>query len=202
MAARYFVFVEFSDPDVRDFLNRLRATILGRPLADNPHITVRGPYSKPPDSKYINELSDKLHGQGVLIADVGLFETPKGYAVFLHAKSKLFDDVWWKPDYSGPRHRRIPHVTVYETPVRSNALAVVDFLKSERIKIVTFGVELTVYTSKQHTLLPRDLAPLVPRVHLPQERIEFREGLFDRASRLCAFLQGYDKEGSPQQLLL
>jgi hypothetical protein len=202
MAIRYFVFVEFTDPMVSEALQQLRSTIAGHPMRDTPHVTVRGPYSKPPDPVYVQELSDRLHGQGVLIADVGYFETPKGYAVFLHAKSKLFDEVWWKPDFSGPRTRRIPHVTIYETASRGKAMAVLDFLKSEKIEIVTYGVELTVYTSKQQTLLPRETR--LPNIHVrrPQERFHFREGIVERAEKLAIYLDGYDKEGSGQQLLL
>lgn len=202
MTPRYFVFVEFSDLEVHNFLDRLRIAFSAAPFHDTPHVTVRGPYLAPPEPKLIEGLSDRLHGQGVLIADVGMFQTGKGYAVFLYAKSKLFDEVWWKPDFSVPSNRRIPHVTIYESNHREKATAVMDFLRAEQIEIVTYGVELTVYTSKQQTLLPADEVLPLTRKRFPQERLLFREGLFDRAAKLGAQLNDVDKFGGPQRQLL
>jgi hypothetical protein len=201
MSARYFVFIEFSDQEVRDFLARLKTALGGARFEDTPHITVRGPYTSPPDPQVIEQLGEKLHGNGVLVAEVGVFSTPKGHAVFLHAKSKLFEGIWWKPDYSGPAHRRIPHVTLYETPSRDRANTVRDFLRSECVEIVTYGVELTVYTSKQQTLLAPDEVPVLARRKLPPERISFREGLFDRAKKLRDYLEGRSEGAGPQSVL-
>lgn len=201
MSPRFFVFVEFSDPEVREFLTKLKSAFSCRPKHDVPHITVRGPYSSPPDARFIAELSEKLHGQGVFIADVGMFKTRKGHAVFLHAKSKLFDEVWWKPDFLGPSSRRIPHLTLFETESSDHAQAVMEFLRSEGIELVTYGVELTVYTSKQQSLLEVEALPL-PIRRFPQERMEFREGLFERAERLRNHLAAEKNGDGGQQLLI
>ena len=161
-------------------------------------MTVRGPYATPPDSKHIEQWSDRLHGHGVLIADVGIFSTPHGHAVFLHAKSKLFDEVWWKPDFSGPARRRIPHVTIYETPSREKANAVANFLRSEAVEIVTYSVELTVYTSKQQTLIRPEESVSITQRRLPPERVVFRDGLFERAQKLHVYLKRGSNNGGSQ----
>jgi hypothetical protein len=202
MVARYFVFVEFSDPEVRNFLDQLRRCFSEISLNDSPHITVRGPYQNPPSTKLIEEYSDRLHGHGVLIADVGLFETRKGYAVFLHAKSKLFDEIWWKPDFSGPTSRRTPHVTIFESSSRYKANQVADFLRSEAIEIVTFNVELTVYVTKQQTLVNSKQPLLVANTAFPQNRLTYRSGLFDRANKVGDFLRSNNELPGSQRSLL
>lgn len=201
-AARYFVFVEFTDREVRDTLNELRHSLKGRRVNDEAHVTVRGPYTQRPDSEFLKQWDEKLQGEAIFIADVGMFETPKGYAVFLHAVSRVFDDIWWKPDFSSSSSRKTPHVTIFETSDEKNAIAVKNFLKAEAIEIVTHGCKLTVYTSKQHTLLSEDDHLLAERKKLPPERITIKEGLFDRAKILCKHLEKPESNPAFQQMLI
>lgn len=171
-------------------------------MNDEAHITVRGPYTQRPDPQLLKQWNEKLDGQAILIADVGMFETPKGYAVFLHAKSKVFKEIWWKPDFSGPTATQTPHVTIFETPDESNARAVKSFLKAEAIEIVTYGGALTVYTSKQHSLLSEGDHLFPNRSKLPQERISTKEGVLERAANLHAHLDKPDTNPTFQQMLL
>jgi hypothetical protein len=201
-AARYFVFVEFTDPQVRSTLNSLSQAIRGKKAGDEAHVTVRGPYTQRPDPQLLSQWSEKLAGHAVLIADVGMFETPKGYAVFLHAKSKAFKDIWWKPDFPGGKATGTPHVTIFETTSFERAKAVRNFLKAEAIEIVTYGGVLTVYTSKQHSLLSKDEHLFLNRNKLPQERISIKEGLLKRAEKLHAHLDKPDAHPPFQQMLL
>lgn len=201
-AARYFVFVEFTDPDVRKTLNSLRQALKGKRVNDEAHVTVRGPYTQRPDPQLLNQWGEKLDGQAILIADVGMFETPKGYAVFIHAKSKVFKNIWWKPDFSGPSSTQIPHVTMFETSDGVRANAVKNFLKAEAIEIVTYGGALTVYTSRQHSLLSEDEHLFPNRRKLPQERISIKEGLLERAEKLHAHLDKPGINPTFQQMLL
>lgn len=183
---RFFVFVEFTDPKVRLFLDELRNTLSGAALKDSPHITVRGPYNVKPEKPSIDIWKQGLEGNGVLLIDSGIFKTSKGYAVFLHAKSKIFDDkLWWKPDYQGPKSSRKPHVTIFETKSSYCAELVRNFLNTEDISVFTYGVDLTVYTSKQHELLGYNENILEQSYKtLAQERIQYRDGLFERAHKL------------------
>jgi len=183
-AARYFVFVEFTDPEVHSLLNNLRQALSSKTLQDSAHITVRGPYAARPDPKGVDLLSQKLHGQGVFIADVGMFKTQKGYVVFLHAISKIFEEIWWKPDFDSLSGSRTPHITIYETTEEKKAKAVMTFLKAEHMEIFTFGVVLTIYTSRQHSLLSGNEHLQVNQRKLPQERIHVNAGIHERANSL------------------
>lgn len=200
--ARYFVFIEFTDPQVRNTLNLLRNSLKGKRVNDEAHVTVRGPYTQRPDPELLKQWDEKLNEEVIFIADVGMFETPKGYAVFLYAVSRVFDEIWWKPDFSSGTSRKTPHVTIFETASEKNATAVKNFLKAEAIEIVTNGCKLTVYTSKQHTLLSEDDYLLVERKKLPPERIMIKEGLFDRAQALCKHLETPESNPVFQQMLL
>lgn len=186
---RYFVFVEFTDPRVRQFLDELRKALNGGQLNDVPHITVRGPYSTKPEASSIESWKQDLVGNGVLLGESDIFKTPKGYAVFLHAKSKIFNDIWWKPDYRGPKSSRKPHVTIFETKDLHSAELVQNFLNSEQIEIFTFGVDLTVYTSKQNDLLEYNSNVLdLSYKPIPQDRIHFNQGIFERGRKLYEHL--------------
>lgn len=199
---RYFVFVEFIDPKVRYFLNELRNTFCENPKNDAPHITVRGPYSSRPDSTSLEKWKSGLIGNGVYLIDSGIFKTPKGYAVFLHAKSKIFDDIWYKPDYNGPKSERKPHVTIFESKNLHSAEMVQNFLNSEKISIFTYGVDLTVYTTKQHELLGYN-ANIINLSYSPttQERILFKEGVFERGRKLHVYISQLENS-LPYQLRL
>ena len=201
-AARYFVFIEFTDPEVRRVLNLLRRSLNGKRVNDEAHVTVRGPYTQRPDPELLKQWGEILHGEAIFIADVGRFETPKGYAVFLHAKSRVFDNIWWKPDFSGGVTRKTPHVTIFETAEKKSALAVNSFLEAEAIQIVTHGCKLTVYTSKQHTLLSEDDHILAARKKSPPERITIKDNLFDRAIKLHKHLENPESNPLFQQMLL
>lgn len=194
MKIRYFVFIEFSDPKVRQFLDELREALNGKILTDSPHITVRGPYSTRPDTTLLEQWKEDLTGQGVMLVDTGVFKTPKGYAVFLHAKSKIFDDIWWKPDYKGPKSSRKPHVTIFETRSAYSAELVKNFLAAEDISVFTLGVDLTVYTSRQHELLGYNFESVNQAYSTsPPERIVFREGIIDRARKLHAHIAQHEQ---------
>lgn len=194
MRVRYFVFVEFTDPKVRQFMDELREALSGHISTDAPHITVRGPYTTRPDTSLLEEWKENLSGQGIMLVDPGVFKTPKGYAVFLHAKSKIFDNIWWKPDYKGPKSSRKPHLTIFETKSSYSAGLVRNFLETENISIFTLGVDLTVYTSRQHELLGYNFESVNQTYARSQpERIIFREGIIDRARKLYAHIAEHEK---------
>lgn len=155
----YFVFLEFTDPKVREFLHSLRESITGRVDTKTAHITVRGPYDKVPELAQIEQLSDEIKGHGVIIGGAGIFETSSGYAVYLKVQSPTFSKIWWKPDYSVEQFGINPHITIYETANLKDAQAVKKFLQKERIEIFTFNIVLTINMSKQSNLFETNIDP-------------------------------------------
>ena len=185
--SRHFIFLEFSDPIVRSLLTNLRNALHGAIQRDPVHVTVRGPYKDVPKKEFLETKANVIAGDFVLLADIGMFETRKGYAIFLNAQSRIFDAVWWKPDFKAQEKK--PHVTLFETGSYKEAVAVHDFLKSEKIEIVTSALDLTVYTSKQSALFNDLHASLGGDTHACTDRLLVKPGIIDRASMLRELLK-------------
>jgi len=181
----YFVFLEFTDPKVREFLHSLRESLTGKADTKTAHITIRGPYENSPDPSQMEELSEEMRGHGVVIGGAGTFETSSGFAVYLKVQSPTFSKVWWKPDYSIEQFGLNPHVTIFETKNSSNAQAVEKFLRKERIEIFTFNTVLTVNMSKQANLFETNIDPELKK---EREKIfgkwSVKPGILQRAAAL------------------
>lgn len=161
---RHFIFLEFLDPIVESTLRELRDALqCDLPVKSPVHVTLRGPYRSPPPSSYMRELSERLRGKGVRIIGAGMFSTPKGFAIFLRAESAAFPELWWKPDFQRPLDEIEPHLTVFETKDRASALLVLNFLRAAKISILTYAVQLSLYTSGGQS----DLFGSVPVVPVP-----------------------------------
>ena len=182
--ASQFVYLEFLDPAVRRFLTDLRNALTGKIKRSPVHITVRGPYSSPPDKGYLTELRENLWGMGVYIGGAGTFEAGDGFVVYLKAQSPIFEQIWWKPDYPTERYQRSPHVTVFETSRKRDALEVERFLRRERIEIHTFGLDLVVRTRRQYELFEPSMENIPVRFPAFLERIRVKAGILGRARML------------------
>jgi hypothetical protein len=179
-----FVFLEFTDIKVRKLLSDLRIALEGLDRKQPVHITIRGPYSELPDVGILEQLQEELMGHGVIIGGAGTFQSHKGYTVYLKAQSPVFSRIWWKPDFPEERFGIKPHITMFETNDRRAARAVETFLRSERIEIFTFGLRVSVFTSKQLSLFEGE-ADDTPR-HGSLIGWKVRPGLLERAMRLNA----------------
>jgi len=179
-----FVFLEFTNPKVRKFLAELRTKLEGVDRGSPVHITIRGPYEDSPDLGVLEELDERLRGHGVVIGGAGTFKDKKGFTVYLKAQSPIFDELWWKPDYPTQEFGVKPHITIFEAKSSNVAKSVETFLRSERIEIFTFGLQLAVYTAKQLNLFESNLDPNLQKKLSDWERWRVRPGLLQRAQRL------------------
>ncbi|OWU65760.1 MAG: hypothetical protein CBB60_003025 [Armatimonadetes bacterium Cent15-Ar3] len=150
----HFVFLEFLDPRVTEVLEELRSALQPWKRSRSPmHVTVRGPYQSLPENNLLLQLSDGIRGQGVRIIGSGYFSYGKGeFAVFLRAESAVFRELWWKPDFPVKPDDIEPHVTVFESNDRTSAQLVYNFLRAARISILTYSVQLSVYSTGQQDL--------------------------------------------------
>lgn len=125
-------------------------------------MTPRGPYRSEPDSENLRELGRSIRGQGVRILGAGQFSYEGKYSVFLRAESAVFRTIWWKPDFPTSLDDIQPHLTMFESSDRASALMAFNFLKASRISILTFSVQLSIYTTGQRDLFgtrPVDSVP-------------------------------------------
>lgn len=177
--SRHFIFLEFTNPAVRSLLTDLRNTLYGAIQRDPVHVTVCGPYKEQPSVQSLESKANALHGEFVNLRDIGKFKTTKGYIVYINAYSRIFQDIWWKPDFK--KKGRIPHLTLFETTDLGKAKAVILFLESEKIEIVTHNLDLTVYTSKQSALWPDYHTTLDDKPKGTLERINITFETIERA---------------------
>lgn len=181
---QHFVFLEFADSRVNAFLTQLRDSF-GKTQSSPVHITLRGPYREQPEPEHLLELGAKLRGHGVRIQGAGGFATSLGFAVFLRAESSVFRELWWKPDFDSNHGSFQPHLTVFESASRKDCDAVLAFLRSAQISILTYSVRLSVHTSKQASLFgtaPVEAAQDGPRVR--RDLIVVGPQVLDRARAL------------------
>ncbi len=181
----YFVFLEFFDRHVSSFLNELRTALHPRGRASPVHVTLRGPYVEPPDPDQLRSLRGRLRGHGVQIAGAGEFSTPNGYAVFLRARSIVFQELWWKPDYPIRGKQIEPHITLFESEDKTSADIVLRFLRTAPISILAYNVDLSIYTSRQGSLFGPVPSSLGDRsVRLPRDLMAVDENVLSRARAL------------------
>lgn len=170
--------MEFLNPLVESTLRELRDSLRpGRRSSSSIHVTVRGPYRTKPDQGFLTDLGERLAGRAVRVMGAGIFDVPGGFAVFLRAESSAFRELWWKPDFRTPLRDIQPHITVFESPDRASSLLVLNFLRAARISILTYSVQLSVYSAGQKDLFgsraatrvggstfPRDVVAIDPEV--------------------------------------
>lgn len=193
----YFVFAEFGNENVLDFLKQLRHAISGADPSLPIHVTLRGPYAVPPPITELDELAALLPGYGVKICSHGYFAIPKGFAVFLRAECTVFRQMWDKPDYKVPLTRIEPHITLFESPDREAARQVRDFLKKENLLIHTYDLYLSVHESRTKQADMFDLPKSVPKSRAPARDLwRIPDGILERAQALGARLDGRRTDGT------
>lgn len=189
----YFVFAEFGNDEVLDFLERLRRALSQRTTSAPIHVTLRGPYAAPPSIAELEELASRLPGYGVKISSHGYFSTAKGFAVFIRAECSVFPQLWDKPDFKVPLSRIQPHITLFESESRVAAAQVRDFLRSENLLIHTFDLYLSVYESRAQQRDFFGLPPVRPKSKpLSRDLWRIPPGLLERANELGTRLAASD----------
>jgi len=167
----HFVFLEFLDPRVEETLRELRDALQPWKKSSSPvHVTVRGPYKAEPDVENLRELAKGIRGQGVRVMGAGYFANDRIFSVFLRAESAVFRDLWWKPDFPTPPDAIQPHLTMFESADRTSAHMAFNLLKASRISILTYAVQLSVYTTGQGDLFgTRPIQPLPPNAGIRRD---------------------------------
>lgn len=185
----YFVFAEFGNDGVVNFLTALRRALQAKSDVSPIHVTLRGPYKNPPTLNQLDGYAEQLKGLGVRIGGGGSFGTPNGFAVFLRAECSVFPNLWDKPDFRVPRKHIQPHITVFESSSWNAARQVRDFLLEQDFLIHTYNVHLSIYQSRtmQGDFFTRPTAvPLARSIN--RDIVRIPEGMLQLAHELGAQL--------------
>ena len=186
----HFVFLEFLDSRVEQTLRELRDSLQPWKKSASPvHVTVRGPYKTEPDIDLIRELGQNIRGRGVRIMGAGYFEYNGKFSVFLRAESSVFKDIWWKPDFPSRSDEIQPHLTMFESTDRHSALIALNFLRAARISILTYSVQLSIYTTGQGDLFgTRAVEPIPPNSGVKRDIVAIDDEVLPAAKEIGARL--------------
>lgn len=154
----HFVFIVFDDPYVVGVLDFLCETLNGRRWRQLPHLTIQGPLHERPSAAHLRAIEIALEGEPMLIANPGMFPTPKGAAIFLRVESPGLRRVWNKPDFPIDKFGFNPHLTLYDGPDIAKAERAFRFLSSgkHRVELMCRDYSIVPYTAKQLEMFPRD----------------------------------------------
>jgi hypothetical protein len=152
--AKSFVFLQITDPEIGALIYGIRSIAMGVAPKSGPHVTIRGPYSRPLSGAQILRYGKTLASHPVVLEGIGKFQSGDRTTVFMKVQHPKLLQVWWKPDYPIKEFGFNPHVTMYEgtDDVRAQRLEI--FLRREGIKLLTADFGVTPYVSDNKDLFP------------------------------------------------
>ena len=186
---KYFVFLEICDADISELLNNLRSVFNQKEFKSNVHVTLRGPYSKPVNEKYLDDWYHKISANTILIANPGMFENEEESFVYLGVsmanKSKNLSRITRKFNFPKNKFDFNPHITLYAGSNKILAHKIYEFLRKEKIEFVCNSFELSVYASNpQLELFPVRVSSLKGSVSNLISSGKISPEIFVRARRL------------------
>jgi hypothetical protein len=152
--AKSFVFLQITDPEIGALIYGIRSVAMGAPPKSGPHVTIRGPYSRPLSGVQIVRYGKILASNPVVLEGIGKFQSGDRTTVFMKVQHPKLLQVWWKPDYPVKDFGFNPHVTLYEGADNVRAQRLELFLRSEGIKLLTTEFAVTPHVSDNKDLFP------------------------------------------------
>jgi 2'-5' RNA ligase len=141
--AKRFVFLEILDPELNALIGWLREAAMGTPSRHNIHITIRGPYSTAIPEYQIARYQNTLRRDPIIFEGVGEFRDGDRRVVYLKVQHPKLRQIWWKPDFPVKEFGFNPHITIFEGTDSPRADAIFEFLKKERLQLLTSDFEVT-----------------------------------------------------------
>ena len=150
--AKRFVFLEIRDPEINALVGWLREAAMGSAARHNVHITIRGPYSREIPESQLSRYQSVLRSDPIVLEGVGSFRAGTNHVVYLKVQHPKLRQVWWKPDFPIKDYGFNPHITIFEGKDGARAQAVLDFLRSEGLSVLTPDFEVTARVSDHRDL--------------------------------------------------
>jgi hypothetical protein len=153
--AKFFVFLEITDPDVDALICGIRAMASSSPPKTAPHVTIRGPYNRPIPQPQLRRYEHLLLRDPVVLEGIGTFQVGERTTVYLKVQHPKLRQVWWKPDYPIGKFGFNPHVTLYEGHDAQRARQLAEFLKREGLKLLTWSFSVSAHVSDHKDMFPQ-----------------------------------------------
>src|ERR1700689_2220497 len=97
--AKSFIFLEIQDPEINALISGIRLLASKKPPKATPHITIRGPYTKPISPAQLRRYERLLSEHPVVLDGIDSFEVSDKVAVYIKVQHPALRRVWWKPDF-------------------------------------------------------------------------------------------------------
>ncbi|MFT3907207.1 MAG: hypothetical protein QM718_12930 [Steroidobacteraceae bacterium] len=162
-----------------------REAAMGRDKPGNIHVTVRGPYSSPIRATQLARYRRLLASDPLLVEGAGAFAVGENTVVYLKVHHPRLRQIWWKPDYPVSMYGFNPHLTIYEGTDGARAERVLEFLRREQIKLLTWKFEVTTHVSDQRDLFPRSFRDVEPFLGLVRSG-HIRPDIINRLTRAAS----------------
>ncbi len=183
--AKRFVFLEIRDPEINALVGWLREAAMGAPSRHNVHITIRGPYSREVPEPQLARYQNVLRSDPIVLEGFGSFQAAGRHVVYLKVQHPKLRKVWWKPDFPIKTYGFNPHVTIFEGADEVRAQTILDFLRKERLSVLTWDFEVTARVSDHRDLFTEPLRKAEPFLKLVNKGLVRADILnrFERALR-------------------
>lgn len=172
----HFVLLEIVDPEISGLINGIRETLMPDGFRTSVHLTIRGPY-EPSEKIEDDELKkwSKLLSAGPIVLDgIGAFHNSDRHILFIKVSHENLRKIWWKPDFPIEKYGFNPHITLYEGDNWILVDKVSEFLKNEKLSLLTNKFRLNIYTSKQEDLFDApDVKYRVPLDLINKDKVSY-----------------------------
>lgn len=149
-----FVLLELVDEEISGLINGIREILMPDGFRTSVHLTLRGPYGpgEKIEPEEISKWTELLKAGPIVLDGIGTFRNRDRYVIYIKVSHRNLRRVWWKPDFPVERYGYNPHITLYEGDNWILVDKVADFLKGEKLSLLTEKFRLAIYTSKQDDL--------------------------------------------------
>jgi hypothetical protein len=152
--AKSFVFLRITDPEISALICGIRTIAMAVSPKSGPHITIRGPYSRPVPRTQLLRYGRLLASHPLVLEGVDAFQANDHSTVYLKVQHPKLLQVWWKPDYPTKDFGFNPHITLYEGADSGRAHRLLTFLRGEGMKLLTNDFAVSPYVSDHGDLFP------------------------------------------------
>ena len=154
------ILLNIADLDVSNFIWKLQELLSNKKSNSLPHITLRGPYKRNPNSKIKTKVQNFVNNINTAQIDgVGMFANDDDFFVYLKVFIRDLETISWKKDYPIKEYGFNPHITICKTSDEQYAKKVFNFLDNLNVKVEIKNFDLEIYQlgQKQSSLLSQSL---------------------------------------------
>lgn len=152
--AEKFVLLEIVDPEISGLINGIREVLMPGGFRTSVHLTLRGPYASNEriENSDVERWNSLLRTAPITLDGIGVFHNEGRHILFIKVHHENLKKIWWKPDFPVGEYGFNPHITLYSGRERMLVEKVAEFLKEEKLSLLSTRFKLATHASKQEDL--------------------------------------------------